>query len=139
MLNKTILQCRLCADPELRQTKSGVSVCSFRVAWSEKVKENETKLFLDCVAWRSTAELVAKYFTKGKELMVEGKLNSRSYEDKNGNKRSVIELAVDTIHFCGAKDTTAPTPQDKYRPAGTPVDVSAEGFNELDDEEDVPF
>lgn len=138
MLNKMILQCRLCADPELRQTKSGVSVCSFRVAWSEKVKDNETKLFLDCVAWRSTAELVAKYFTKGKELMVEGKLNSRSYEDKQGNNRSVIELTVDAIHFCGKKDAAAPA-QDKYRPAGQPVDVSAVGFDEIDDDEDVPF
>ena len=62
MLNRTILQGRLCADPEMRRTQSGVAVCSFRVAWSEKYKDHETKLFLSCVAWRTTAEMICKYF-----------------------------------------------------------------------------
>ena len=103
MINKMILQGRLTADPELRQTQSGISVCSFTVAWSEKRNEIETKCFLRCTAWRGTAEFLSQYFSKGKEIVVEGKLNTREWEDADGNKRSSIELAVDTIHFCGSK------------------------------------
>jgi single-strand DNA-binding protein len=103
MINKMILQGRLTADPELRQTQSGISVCSFTVAWSEKRNEIETKCFLRCTAWRGTAEFLSKYFSKGKEIVVEGKLNTREWEDNEGNKRSSIELAVDAIHFCGCK------------------------------------
>ena len=89
MVNRMILQGRLCSDPELRRTNSGTAVCSFRVAWSEKVKDRETKLFLSCVAWKSTAEMICKHFAKGKEIVVEGKLSSREYEDNSGNKRTV--------------------------------------------------
>lgn len=144
MLNKMVLQGRMVKDPELRRTQSGTSVCSFTVAWSETVKERETSLFLDCVAWQSTAEMLCKYFCKGKELVVEGRLTSRSYADKEGNKRKAVELVADRIHFCGKKDD-APSnsantysAQDKYRPAGQPVDVSV-GFDELDEDEDFPF
>lgn len=90
MVNRMILQGRLCSDPELRRTNSGTAVCSFRVAWSEKVKDRETKLFLPCVAWQSTAEMICKHFSKGKEIIVEGKLSSREYEDNSGNKRTVV-------------------------------------------------
>ena len=94
MVNRMILQGRLCSDPELRRTNSGTAVCSFRVAWSEKVKDRETKLFLPCVAWQSTAEMICKHFAKGKEIVVEGKLSSREYEDNSGNKRTVVELTA---------------------------------------------
>jgi len=82
MLNHTVVQGRLVADPELRTTQSGTSVCSFRVAWSEKYKETETKLFLSCTAWRGTGEMIAKYFSKGKEILVEGKLSTKSWDDR---------------------------------------------------------
>lgn len=75
MVNHLILQGRLTADPELRTTQSGTSVCSFRVAWSEKYKDTETKLFLGCTAWRGTGELVSKYFSKGKEILFKRKRN----------------------------------------------------------------
>lgn len=103
MLNKTTLQGCLVRDPETRTTPSGVSVTSFTVAWSEKYKETETKCFLSCTAWRGTGEFVAKYFAKGQEIIVEGSLSTRSYDDKDGNKRTVTELTVDKAHFCGAK------------------------------------
>lgn len=103
ILNHTVIQGRLTADPELRYTQSNTPVCSFTVAWSEKVKDNETKLFLNCVAWRGTAETVSKYFRKGKEIIVEGKLTTRSWRDKDGNNRSAIELTVASAHFCGSK------------------------------------
>ena len=129
MVNHAIIQGRLCADPELRQTQSGTSVCSFRVAWSEKYKETETKLFLNCTAWRGTGEMVSKYFVKGKEIAVEGKLSTRDWEDKDGNKRSSIELTVDRVHFCGSKGDSS----------GVPVSVSADDFKEIEDDGDLPF
>lgn len=137
MVNHAVLQGRLCADPELRTTQSGVSVCSFRVAWSEKYKETETKLFLACTAWRGTGEMVSKYFRKGQEIVVEGKLSTRDWEDRDGNKRSSVEMTVERAHFCGPKQSegcNAPLP------ASAPVNVSAEDFTELnDDDGELPF
>lgn len=104
MINRTILQGRLCADPEMRRTKNGTAVCSFRVAWSETIKDRETKLFLNCVAWQGTAEMICKYFRKGKELAVEGRLSTREYDDRDGNRRSVTEMTVDRVHFCGKNE-----------------------------------
>jgi len=103
MINRTVLQGRLCADPELRYTQAGVPVCSFRIAWSEKYKETETKLFLACTAWRGIGEMVSKYFKKGQEIAVEGKLSTRAWQDRDGNNRSAVELTVDNASFCGPK------------------------------------
>lgn len=133
MLNHLSLQGRLVADPELRTTQSGVSVCSFRVAWSEKYKENETRLFLSCTAWRGIGELVSTHFCKGKEIVVEGKLTTRVWEDRDGNRRQSDELVVERVHFCGPKDGDAtPRPQT----AGRPVDVP---FEEIEDDGGLPF
>ena len=104
MVNRTILQGRLCADPEMRRTQNGTAVCSFRMAWSETVKDRETKLFLNCVACKGTAEMICKYFRKGKELAVEGRLSTREYDDRDGNRRSVTEMTVDRVHFCGKNE-----------------------------------
>jgi single-strand DNA-binding protein len=137
MINRSILQGRLCADPELRTTQSGISVCSFRVAWSEKYKENETKLFLNCTAWRGLGEMVSKYFTKGQEIAVEGKLSTRDWEDRDGNKRSQVEMTVDNVSFCGSKRDNAgggyqPPKDDGYSMPGE------QDFEPLDDES-MPF
>lgn len=129
MVNRMILQGRLCADPELRNTQSGIAVCSFRVAWSEVYKENERKLFLSCTAWRGLGEMVARNFHKGKEIVVEGQLETDSYTDKDGNNRSTIQMTVDKVHFCGAKSSGD-------APAAQP---SAGNFAEVDDESDLPF
>ena len=102
MLNQATIQCRLTRDVELRATKNGTSVASFAVAWSEKYKDNEQKLFIPCIAWGKEAEFVSKFFCKGKECIVDGKLTSRQWEDKNGNKRETIELIADRVHFCGS-------------------------------------
>ena len=114
MVNRMILQGRLCSDPELRRTNSGTAVCSFRVAWSEKIKDRETKLFLPCVAWQGTAVMICNHFAKGKEIIVEGKLSSREYEDKTGNKRTVVELTADRVHFCGSKDSAPQQPTQTF-------------------------
>lgn len=119
MLNHTAVQGRLVRDPELRYTQSQTPVCSFTVAWSEKIKESETKLFLPCVAWRGTAELVSKYWHKGQEIVVDGKLTTRQWQDKEGNNRSSTELTVQNVHFCGPKEHTESAP--------------AQTFTELDD------
>ena len=104
MVNRTILQGRLVNSPEMRRTNNGTAVCSFRVAWSETIKDRETNLFLNCVAWQGTAEMICKYFRKGKELAVEGRLSTREYDDRDGNRRSVTEMTVDRVHFCGKNE-----------------------------------
>ena len=106
-INKTIIQGRLTKDVELRSTQSGKPVCGFTVAWSEKVKESEQKVFMPCVAWNAQAEFISKYFSKGQECVVEGKLVSRQWQDKNGNNRETIELIADRVHFCGPKQERA--------------------------------
>jgi len=103
MINKTIIQGRLTRDPELRMTPGGKAVCSLTVAWSEKIKDTEQQLFQDCVAWDKNAEFVAKHFHKGQEVVVDGKLVTRKWQDKDGGTRQRNELIVDRIHFCGPK------------------------------------
>jgi single-strand DNA-binding protein len=103
MINKMILQGRLVRDPDARSTQTGIPVAAFTVAWSEKYGETETQLFLDCTAWRGTAELVCKYFHKGKEIVVEGRLETQKWQDKDGNNRSTIKMTADRVHFCGSK------------------------------------
>lgn len=140
MINRLVFQGRLVRDPELRTTQSGVSVASFTVAWSEKYKETETKCFLPCTAWRATGEFVSKYFTKGQEINVTGKLQTREWEDKEGNKRSTIELVVDEAAFCGSKSDGG-----GFKPAGAPIDVNNDeprgsAFSELGNSDgDLPF
>lgn len=124
MLNKSTIQGRLVADPEVRTTQSGTSVCSFRVAWSEKYKEREHKLFIACSAWGGLGEMIGRNFTKGKEIIVEGALETREYETKDGEKRSVIELRVDRAHFCGAKGTDT---------------AAAQNASHTPDDGDLPF
>lgn len=130
------LQGRLVAEPELRYIQGQIPVCSFRVAWSEKYKEVETKLFLSCVAWRGLGEMVNKYFTKGQEIAVEGRLSTRDWQDKDGNNRQSIEMTVDKVHFCGPKRDngggySAPPPTEP------PPDA---GFSDLSDPDgDLPF
>ena len=132
MVNRMILQGRLCADPEMRRTKNGTAVCSFRVAWSETVKDRETKLFLNCVAWQGTAEMICKYFRKGKELAVEGRLSTREYDDRDGNLRSVTEMTVDRVHFCGKNEDAQGMP---------PRTDGKSQFVEMDEDDtsDLPF
>lgn len=100
MINSTILQGRLVKDIELRTTNNGVSVANFTVAYNRKLNENsERVLFLDCEAWRGTADLVKKYFKKGNEIIVEGELYTNTYQNENGENRHQIRLLVNQVHF----------------------------------------
>ena len=106
MLNKIILMGRLTRDPELRRTESGTAVCSFSIAvdrdFKSKNGEKETD-FIDIVAWRATAEIVSKYFTKGRMAVVEGRLQIRDWTDKEGGKRRSAEVIADNVYFGDSK------------------------------------
>lgn len=109
MLNRITMTGRLVADPELRRTQSGVSVTSFRIANDRdygKGEEKETDFF-DVVAWRSTAEFICKYFTKGRMISVDGRLQTRGWKDREGNNRVSIEILVDNAYFADSKKDDA--------------------------------
>lgn len=103
MLNSVNLQGRLVADPELRKTPNGVSVTSFRIAVNRTYDREQTD-WIDIVAWRQTADFVCKYFQKGNAIIVEGSIQTRNYEDKNGNKRTAVEVLADQVHFSESKN-----------------------------------
>ena len=110
MLNRIILMGRLTRDPELRRTGSGTAVTSFSLAVDRDFKsqsgEKETD-FIDIVAWRSTAEFVSKYFTKGRMAVVSGRLQIRNWQDKDGNKRRTAEVVADNVYFGDSKRDNA--------------------------------
>lgn len=106
MINQAVIMGRLTADPELRQTQSGLSVTSFTVAVDRSfVKQGEERQtdFINVVAWNKTAEFVSKWFTKGQMIAVQGSLQIRSYEDKEGKKRTAAEVIANNVSFCGDK------------------------------------
>ena len=106
MLNHITIMGRLTRDPELRRTGSGIAVASFTVAVDRDMapqgQDRETD-FIDCVAWRQTGEIVAKYFTKGRMIVVSGRLQIRSWTDKDGNKRRTAEVVADSVYFGDSK------------------------------------
>lgn len=100
MLNNTILQGRLTKDIELKTTTNGISVVNFTIAWNRKINDdNEKTLYLDCEAWRGTADLIYKHFKKGNEIIVEGELYTNTYQTENGENRHTIRLNVNQVHF----------------------------------------
>ena len=106
-MNKAILVGNLTRDPEKRTTPQGVSVTTFTVATQKRFKNADGGYdadFINCVAWRATADFVAQYFVKGSRIGVVGSLQTRSYDDKNGNKRYVTEVVADEVEFCGPKN-----------------------------------
>ena len=108
MINKTILQGRFTRDPEIEQ-KGGFDMCEFTIAWSEKYKVKETKCFLRCKAWRERANHIVKYYRKGQECVVEGKIATEEWE-KDGQKQSRTVLNLENIYFCGPKAASSGTP-----------------------------
>lgn len=108
MLNCAIIMGRLTADPELKKTPSDVSVTSFTVAVDRKYNKDEEKVadFINVVAWRGSADFVCKYFKKGQMIAVQGEIQTRNYDDKDGIKRWVTEIIADNVSFCGSKSNT---------------------------------
>lgn len=111
MLNHVEIQGRMVADPELKDTNSRTKVVNFRIAWSEKFRDRENRLFLECKAFSALAEHITKYFVKGQEIVVEGKLNTEEWKSQNGENRSKIVLIVSNAHFCGKKQDNGTAPE----------------------------
>lgn len=111
MVNKVILQGRITADIELKKTSSDISFTEFTVAWSEKYKEAETKCFLRCNAWRSTAEFIDRFFKKGQEIVIEGQMVTEEWE-KDGQKQSRTICSVEKANFCGPKSNSGEATKD---------------------------
>ena len=134
MLNKIIVCGRLVRDPENRKTASDVSMTTFTVAVERDFKQGDEKVsdFIDCVAFRYTADFIAKNFNKGRMICVVGSLQSRKYDDKDGNKRTAWSIAVENAYFADSKPTAATAAPSGSAPAGDfPVVDGAAG--------DLPF
>lgn len=156
-LNKVTLGGRLCEDPELKSTQSGLSVLSFRLAVNRRTAPKNADGtvgkpltdFISCVAWRERAEFIAKYFRKGSSIAVSGAIQTRSFTDQQGNKRYAVEVIADEIYFVDSKaenearSARAPMPGDADAPVVgeyIPSEVSgAPGFELVEDEEELPF
>lgn len=134
MLNRIILMGRLTKNPELRYTGNGTAVASFTLAverdFRDKASGQKETDFIDVVAWRNTGEFVSKYFTKGRQAVVEGRLQMRDWQDKNGNKRRTAEVVADSVYFADS----ARRDNSSVAPTAMPE------LDELDDDDDhLPF
>ena len=158
MLTVGAIMGRLVADPQLRQTTTGKNVASFRIACDRGRRDpngqNQAD-FLDVVAWDRTAEFVCRYFQKGSLIAVDGRLQTRSYQDKNGNNRQAVEIVANNVNFTGPKSQnpgpgmgapamSAPAPAEYSRPAAQPAAPaysagSNDDFSLIEDEGDLPF
>lgn len=159
MLNVVALMGRLVADPELKTTQSGNSVCTFRVAVDRSfVSQGEERKadFITVTAWRKTAEFVSKYFQKGSMISVQGRLETRQYQDKNGNNRTATEVLAAEVGFCGPKAADKPATASYEQQTANHVresnaahsapqqpqsyaQGSADDFAEISDADDLPF
>lgn len=157
-MNKVVLLGRLTKDPELRSTQSGASVCQFSIAVDRKYKSEgqPTADFINCVAWRKTAEFICNYFAKGSRIALVGQIQTRTYDDNDGKKVYVTEVIVDEVEFCESKrqaqDNYATTEagyydgMDEQAPAATATPQrqqqqaipSSGGYFDIDDE-GIPF
>ncbi len=142
MLNCAVVMGRLVADPEVRQTPSGVSVCRFTVAVDRSyVKQGEQRQadFIDILAWRQTAEFVGKYFQKGSMIAVQGSIQTGSYE-KDGIKRRTFEIVADNVSFCGSKSESGNTaPRNDFDSAPSFSNGSIDDFSASADDDELPF
>lgn len=142
-LNKVILCGRLTSDTELKQTPNGVSVCQFSLAVNRKrIKDNPQQTdFINCVAWRQTAEFISKYFGKGSSLCVVGQIQTRSWTDQNNQKRYATEVVVDEASFVDSKNdsqTTEAASPNNYIPDAYKVPETP-NFEGVADDPDLPF
>ena len=145
-MNKVILSGRLTSDPELRQTQSGIASCRFTIACDRKFADKNTGErqadFINCIAWKQTAEFVSRYFSKGKMIIVEGSLRTGSYKDKNHSEVThyTTDVMVDNIEFAGDKGMNA-TGQASAKPSTKDTqDVGKlSDFEEILSDGDTPF
>lgn len=141
MLNHIVIMGRLTRDPELRKTQSGTSVASFTLAvdrdFTQEGGEKETD-FIDCVAWKGTADFVSGYFFKGSMAVVDGRLQLRDWKDKDGNKRRSAEIVANRVYFGEGKRNTEP--QNLENPGRFTMMKDDGGFTMMEDDgEELPF
>lgn len=151
MLNVVAIMGRLVADPELRTTPAGVNVCQFRIACDRNfARQGEQRQadFVDIVAWRAQADFVCKYFSKGSLIAINGRIQTRNYQDKNGNNRTAFAVVAENINFGGSKGTNkqvdeggeAPPCSDAWPKADPPANYGGvDDFAVIDDNDDLPF
>ncbi len=145
MLNKIVLMGRLTRDPEIRHTQSQTPVASFTLAvdrdYSGKDGAEKQTDFIDCVAWRSTADFVGKYFSKGRMAVVSGRLQIRDWQDKDGNKRRSAEVIVDSMYFGDSKkDGQSASQSDAAQAQAYATPTTGQTFTEIDEDDgDLPF
>ena len=146
MLNCVTLMGRLVADPELRTTTTGRSVCTFSIAVDRsyaKAGEQRQTDFINIVAWENTATFISRYFGKGSMIAIQGSIQTRQYEDKNGNKRTAFEVIAREVSFCGSKSETGTVanaaPVSQAAPAPSYQTAVPGDFEEITDDEDLPF
>lgn len=139
MLNVIAIMGRLSRDPELRQTTTGKNVASFTIACSRGRKDANGKDLVDwipVVAWEHTAEFVCKYFEKGSLIAIDGRLQSRTYKDRDGNNRTAIEIVANNANFAGSKRTDGGS---NSAPTGGSYNEPTVQYDEIEDEGDLPF
>ena len=142
MLNDVVIQGRLIRDPEIKRTVSGTAVTSFTLACDRDFSNKETgdreTDFIDCVAWKGTAEFLAKYFSKGQMAVVLGRLQTRMYTDKDGNKRKTAEVLASHIYFGSDKKDKSADGEADVVPI--PINIDASDFELTEgDDGDLPF
>lgn len=157
--NKATIAGRLTAAPELKQTASGLSACTFTVAVNRRYSKDgqQEADFINCQAWRQTAEFICKYFTKGASICVTGAIQTRSWDDSNGQKRYATEIVVDEAYFVDGKNDNATAPKNEpavsvpnpaqwgnknYTPSAYTqpgLNTSTPQFEEIPGDSDLPF
>ena len=139
MLNRVLIQSRIGKDIELRHTQSGVSVVSFSIAVDRDFKDKATGEkavdWVNVTAWRSTAEFVSKYFSKGRMAVVDGKLQTNTWTDKDGNKRSSLEVVADSVYFGDSRKKES----EGNAPESDLPEQNGQEFSEVDDDGELPF
>ena len=141
MINNVTLMGRLTADPELRTTTTGRNVTSFSIAVDRsfaRAGEDRQTDFINIVAWQQQADFVCRYFKKGSMIALTGSLQTRSYEDKSGNKRTAYEVVAREFSFCGSKAETGSGNYDPVSPSSY-NNSSADDFSSVVDDDDLPF
>ncbi len=131
-LNKAIIGGRLTADVEIKQTQSGIPVCSFTIAVNRKTGKEQKTDFINCIAWRQTAEFISRYFKKGSSLCIVGSIQTRSWKDNSGNTRYATEVVADEAMFVDSKGDGQPS-QDQPSFSQEPQ------YEELKSDDDLPF
>lgn len=143
MINTVALMGRLTYEPELRTTPSGVSLVRFQIACDRNYQKSGTERqadFIDCVAWRQTADFISRYFHKGSMIGVEGSIQTENFTDKDGNKRKSVTVVANNVSFCGSKAESGTAANAFSQPAPSYASADNSDFEEIvDDDDDLPF